>query len=51
MALIPTFDDADEVVILQPEEDDDKNENCISVDNEATLQVIFEIFKKDKRCF
>lgn len=46
VVLLPTSDDADEVVILQLEEVDDETENYISVDNELTLQAVFEIFKE-----
>ena len=46
VVLLPVSDEADEVVILQLEEADDETEGYISVDNEATLQVVFEIFKE-----
>ncbi len=46
VVLLPTADDADEVVILQLEEADDETESYISVDNELTLQAVFEIFKE-----
>ena len=46
VVLLPVSDEADEVVILQLEEVDDETESYISVDNEATLQVVFEIFKE-----
>lgn len=46
MVLLPVSDDADEVVILQIEEVDDETESYISVDNELTLQAVFEIFKE-----
>lgn len=42
----PVSDEADEVVILQLEEADDETESYISVDNELTLQTVFEIFKE-----
>lgn len=44
--LLPISDEADEVVILQLEESDDETESYISVDNELTLQAVFEIFKE-----
>lgn len=44
--LFPTDDDADEVVILQLEDADDETESYISVDDEYTLQAVFEIFKE-----
>ena len=46
VVLLPTSDDADEVVILQLEEADDETESYLSVDNELTLQAVFEIFKE-----
>ena len=46
VVLLPTSEDADEVVILQLEEADDETESYISVDNELTLQAVFEIFKE-----
>lgn len=46
VVLLPVFDEADEVVILQLEEADDETESYIGVDNELTLQAVFEIFKE-----
>lgn len=46
VVLLPTSEDADEVVILQLEEADDETESYINVDNELTLQAVFEIFKE-----
>ena len=46
VVLLPVSDEADEVVILQLEESANETESYISVDNEATLQVVFEIFKE-----
>ncbi len=46
VVLLPVSDEADEVVILQLEEADDETESYISVDNELTLQAIFELFKE-----
>lgn len=46
VVLLPTSDNADEVVILQLEETDDDTESYTSVDNEFTLQAVFEIFKE-----
>ncbi len=46
VVLLPAVDDAEEVVILQLEDSDDETENYISVDNEFTLQAVFEIFKE-----
>ena len=46
VVLLPVSDEADEVVILQLEEADDETESYVSVDNELTLQALFEIFKE-----
>ena len=46
VVLLPIAEDADEVVILQLEEIDDETESYISVDNEMTLQAVFEIFRE-----
>jgi len=46
VVLLPTLENADEVVILQLEAVDDETESYISVDNELTLQAVFEIFKE-----
>ena len=46
VVLLPTSDDADEVVILQLDETDDETESYTSVENEFTLQAVFEIFKE-----
>ena len=46
VVLLPVSDEAEEVVILQLEEADDETESYISVDNELTLQAVFEIFKE-----
>ena len=46
VVLLPVSDEADEVVILQLEEADDETESYISVDNELTLQAVFEMFKE-----
>lgn len=46
VVLLPTLDDADEVVILQFEGVDNETESYIGIDNELTLQAVFEIFKE-----
>lgn len=46
VVLLPVSDETDEVVILQLEEVDDETESYVSVDNELTLQVVFEMFKE-----
>ena len=47
VVLLPTDEDeeADEVVILKLEEINDDQESYVSVDDEATLQAVFQIFK------
>ena len=46
VVLFPLEDEADEVVILQLEHESGQEESYISVDNELTLQAVFEIFKE-----
>ena len=45
LVLIPAQEDADEIVILEIEPVDEENENYISVENEDTLNAVYEIFK------
>lgn len=46
VVLLPNTDEADEVVILQLEYADDETESYLNVDNEYTLQAVFEMFKQ-----
>lgn len=46
VVLLPVSDGSEEVVILQLEDSDEETESYISVDNELTLQAVFEIFKE-----
>ena len=46
LVLIPNEEDAEEVVILQVEPVDEELENYISVEDEATLNAVFDIFKE-----
>ena len=46
VVLLPANDDADEVVILQVEGTDGETESYIGVENELTLQAVFELFKE-----
>jgi len=46
LALLPVEEDDNSVVILEVEPVDDENENYISVDDEATLQAVYGIFKE-----
>ena len=45
LVLIPNEEDAEEIVILQIEPVDEETENYISVENEDTLNAVYEIFK------
>ena len=45
LVLIPAQEDADEIVILEIVPVDEENENYISVENEATLNAVYAIFK------
>ena len=46
LALLPVEEEDNSVVILEVEPVDDDNENYISVDDEATLQAVYGIFKE-----
>ena len=46
VVLLPTDDDDGEVVILKVEAIDEEQESYVSVDDDATLQAVFDIFKK-----
>ena len=46
LVLIPAEEDANELVILEVEPVDEENENYIAVEDEATLQAVYEIFKE-----
>ena len=45
LLLLPT-DESGEIVILEIEPVDEENENYLSVDNEATLNAVYGIFKE-----
>lgn len=47
LALLPTDEESNEVVILEIEPVDEENENYISVEDEDTLQAVYEIFKEN----
>ena len=47
LALLPTEEDSNEVVILEIEPVDEENENYLSVEDEDTLQAVYQIFKKN----
>ena len=46
LALLPAEDGSNEVVILEIEPVDEENENYISVEDEATLNAVYGIFKE-----
>ena len=45
LVLIPAEEDADEIVILEIEPVDEENENYLAVEDEATLEAVYAIFK------
>lgn len=45
LALLPCDEESAEVVILEVEPVDEENENYLSVEDEATLIAVYEIFK------
>jgi uncharacterized protein YrzB (UPF0473 family) len=46
VVVLPVDEDSDEVVIMQVEEIDDENESYSGVEDEDTLQAVFDIFKE-----
>jgi len=46
LVLIPVEDESGEIVILEIEPVDEETENYLSVDDEAVLNAVFEIFKE-----
>ena len=45
LVMIPAEDDADEIVILEIEPVDEENENYLAVEDDATLDAVYAIFK------
>ena len=45
LVLMPAEEESSEIVILEVEPVDEENENYISVENEDTLNAVYEIFK------
>lgn len=45
LVLIPLDEDADQLVILKIEPVDEENENYVAVEDEDTLDAVYEIFK------
>lgn len=46
IVLIENVEDADEVIILKIESLDDENENYVGVEDEETLNAVFQMFKE-----
>ena len=46
LVLIPAEEDANEIVILEIEPVDEENENYLAVEDEATLEAVYNIFKE-----
>ena len=46
LVLIPAQEDANELVILEVEPVDEENENYVAVEDEATLNAVYSIFKE-----
>ncbi len=46
LVLMPAVEDANEIVILEVEPVDEENENYLAVEDEATLNAVWGIFKE-----
>ena len=46
LILLPAEDESNEIVILRVEPVDEENENYLAVEDEATLEAVFAIFKE-----
>ena len=46
LVLIPADEDSSEIVILEIEPVDEENENYLAVEDETTLDAVYEIFKE-----
>lgn len=46
LVLIPAEEDSTEIVILEVEPVDEENENYLAVEDEATLNAVYSIFKE-----
>ena len=46
LVLIPNEEDANEIVILEVQPVDEENENYVAVEDEDTLDAVYEIFKE-----
>ena len=47
LALLPAEEESNEIVILEIQPVDEENENYVSVDDEATLDAVYAIFKEN----
>ena len=45
LALLPVEEDSNEVVILEIEPVDEENENYLTVEDDAVLEAVYDIFK------
>ena len=46
LALLPTDEESNEIVLLEIEPVDEENENYIAIEDEETLQAVYGIFKE-----
>lgn len=46
LALLPTDEESNEIVLLEIEPVDEENENYVAIEDEATLQAVYGIFKE-----
>ena len=46
LALLPTDEESNEIVLLEIEPVDEENENYLAVEDEQTLAAVYEIFKE-----
>jgi len=46
LVLLPAEEDANQIVILEVEPVDEENENYVAVEDETTLDAVYDIFKE-----
>ena len=46
LALLPTEEGCNEIVLLEVEPVDEENENYLAIEDEATLEAVYAIFKE-----
>ncbi len=49
VVLIENVEDAEGVIVLKIESVDDENENYVGIDDEETVEKVYEIFKKNHK--